>query len=136
MKAPSSIIRSLLVGGAATAATLAVAVPSALAVGWLTIGPAQVLLGPASGVSTAPYIVYSSDRRLYQTQPVPSDAPTLTQQYNYTDGTLYARGFVNWNDGTPVYWDVNGGNKTATCANQSTTKDAERTITCQYYSTT
>jgi hypothetical protein len=74
--------------------------------------------------------------RLYQTQPVPSDAPNLSEQYNYPDGSLYMRLIVHWNDGTPVPWDFGGGNKYAICANQSTTKDAERTITCQRYHST
>ncbi len=120
---------------ASLAATLALAVPAAWAVGWETIGPAGVLLGPASGVSTGSP-AFSSNRRLYQTQPVPSTAPLLTQQYNFPDGSLYQRSFVAWNDGTPVYWNVDGGNKYAICGNQSTTSDAQRTITCQRYSTT
>ncbi len=120
---------------AALASTLAVAVPVALAVGRVSIPPTEVELCPACGVST-PSPVYSSNRRLYQTQPVPSTAPVLTQQYNYPDGNLYARAFVYWNDGTPVYWNVDGGNKLAICGNQSTTSWAQRTITCQRYSTT
>lgn len=127
--------RRWLVCASACLATLAVAVPVAIAVGWTTVGPPEVLLGPAAGVSTA-NPAYSSNRRLYQTEPVPSGAPTLTQQYNYPDGRLYMRGFVYWYSGTPVYWNVDGGNKYAICANQSTTSNAQRTITCQRYSTT
>jgi hypothetical protein len=114
---------------------LAVGVPLAWAVGWENVGPPGVLLGPASGVSTGSP-VYSSMMRLYQTEPVPSGAPDLTEQYNYPDGSLYMRTFVHWNSGTPVQWNVAGGNKYAICANQSTTENAERTITCQRYSTT
>jgi len=110
-------------------AALAVGVPLAWA-NWTLIPPAQVLLGPASGVSTdVPR--FQSAMRLYQTEPVPSDAPNLSEQYNYPDGSLYLRLIVHWNDGTPVVWNVGSGNKYAICANQSTTKNAERTITCQ-----
>jgi hypothetical protein len=130
-----SSFRRAVVFTSALVATLAATVPVAWAVGWENVGPAQILLGPASGISTTSP-VYSSDRRLYQTQPVPSTAPVLSQQYNYPDKSLYARGFVYWNDGSPVYWSVAGGNKYAICSNQSTTSDAQRTITCQRYSTT
>lgn len=119
----------------AVGVTLAVGVPVALAVGWTTIGPPEVLLGPSSGVSTS-NPAYSSMRRLYQTEPVPSSAPALTQQYNYPSGALYMRSFVYWYSGTPVNWNVDGGNKYAICGNQSTTSNAQRTITCQRYSTT
>jgi hypothetical protein len=125
----------MLVFAGALTATLAVTVPVALAVGWENVGGASVII-PASSAVITPSPVYSSDRRLYQTQPVPSTAPVLTEQYNYPDGTLYMRGFVYWNDGSPVYWSVAGGNKFAACGNQSTTSDSQRTITCQRYSTT
>ncbi len=125
--------RGLVLALAAVAA-LAVGVPLAFA-DWENVGPPQVLLGPATGVSTS-VPRDQSMMRLYQTEPVPADAPDLSEQYNYPDGSLYMRLIVHWNDGTPVPWNVGGGNKYAICANQSTTRNAERTITCQRYSFT
>lgn len=123
-----------LVLAIAGVAALAVGVPLAWA-DWDNVGPPQVLLGPATGVSTS-VPRDQSMMRLYQTEPVPEDAPDLSEQYNYPDGSLHMRLIVHWNDGTPVPWNVGGGNKYAICANQSTTRNAERTITCQRYSFT
>jgi hypothetical protein len=117
----------------AAVAALAVGVPTAWATSiWSNIGQPQIILPPASEVVTS-QPRDQTKMRLYQTEPVPSGAPDLTEQYNFPDGSLYMRLIVHWNDGTPVPWDVGGGNKYAGCGNQSYTENSERTITCQRY---
>lgn len=100
----------------------------------MTVGPAGYYLGPGEFVSSG--LVYSSQMRLYQTEPVPSSAPALLEAYNYSDGSYYAWLYVYWNSGTPVYMSVAGGNKYARCYNTSQNHSAQRTMTCQRYSTT
>jgi hypothetical protein len=119
-----------------TFAVLSIGVATGLAsVGWHTIGVAEVELPPNSNVITSGP-VYSSQMRIYQNQnQVDSSDPVLYLVYRYpSDFHVYGYGLAYWNMGSPVNWTVSGGNKYASCENQSNSWGG-RQITCQFYST-
>lgn len=117
-------------------AALFITVPVGLAVGWVTIGPAEIQLAPFSFVGSYPNAVYSQQMRIYQNQTqVDNTDPNLHFEYIYPPtSTIWAEANIVWNFANPFIWSQSGGNKYAQCTNR-TGQWAGRAITCQFYST-
>jgi hypothetical protein len=119
-------------------ATALIAAPVAWAVGWTTIGFAEIQLNHqpnfAVGTSSA---VYSSSMRLYVSTHS-CNSVNFWMSYHYSDGSIYARSDylkICTAAESPAYWNVSGGNKWDHCA-EAFPEPSDPYSTCQRYSTT
>jgi hypothetical protein len=128
----------------AFALALLIVVPTAWAIGWTTVGSAEVHFNDLSGkgVSTV-NPQYQSQMRLYvqghsPCGPVGHSSNNFYMEYIYPSGAFYAissfREICTAAE-TPSVWGVDGGNKYAICG-ELYDEQTNPVSTCQRYSTT
>jgi hypothetical protein len=127
------------------AVTAMIAAPAAWAIGWTTVGYADIHMNSQPGlVVGTSQAVYSSQMRLYVQTHSPCGGTgqdggyNFYFQYRYSDGSTYLSSNpqkICTAADTPKYWNFSGGNKWDVCG-EVNPEFTDPASTCQRYSTT